>query len=595
MADPPFVDQPRDAGGTALRGTHVPWTLRSYALLADGERGALIDPHGAVVWMCAPRWHDAAVFSALIGGSGDFTVRPDDPWQVWGGRYEDGSLIRVSRWTLTGSQTECREALALPGDADRAVLLRRVRAVRGAARVQVRLAVRADFGTRPMTDLRLRDGVWHARSGSLHVRLHGLAHAAVGPDGALAAPVAVPAGGGHDLVLEISAGPRDDPLDPARLWERTERAWAQAVPECRELPAAADVRQAYAVLTGLTSRSGGMVAAATTSLPERAATGRDYDYRYAWLRDQAYAGTAVARHGPHRLVDDAVRFTARRLHEDGPHLRPAYRVDGGPLPRERTLPLPGYPGGGNRIGNRAGAQFQLDVFGEALSLFAAAARLDRLDDDARRAVDIAARAVEETWRRPDAGLWEIEPAWWTHSRLSAVAGLRAAAEALPGPSARRWEELADAVLRETERTCKHPTGRWQRSPQDARLDAALLRPLSMDRRLADGPALTATREAVERDLTSEGYVYRFQHGDHPLGRAEGAFLLCGHFMTAACLAEGRTAAAGRWFERTRGACGSPGLYAEEYDVVQRQLRGNLPQAFVHALLLENAVRLAAAP
>ncbi|MCZ7413235.1 MULTISPECIES: glycoside hydrolase family 15 protein [unclassified Streptomyces] len=584
---------PPESTGRPGPPSPVPWALREYALLADGERGALVDPHGAVAWMCAPRWHDDAVFSALVGGAGDFTVCPDDPWHVGDGRYEDGTLIRVSRWTLSEGITECRDALALPADTTRAVLLRRVRAVRGPAVTRVRLRVRAGFGTHRTTGLHRADGVWHARSGPLHLRLDGLAHAAPDPeDGTLTALLSVPDGGTHDLVLELAERPREGPLDPEYLWRRTEAAWAEAVPGCHALPAAGDVRQAYAVLTGLTSRSGGMVAAATTSLPERAAAGRDYDYRYAWLRDQCFAGTAVATHGPHRLTDTAVRFVTARLTEDGPALRPAYRVDGGAVPPERPLGLPGYPGGSDRVGNRAGHQFQLDVFGEALTLLAAAARAGRADADTVRAAGIAARAVEENWRRPDAGLWEIEPDRWTHSRLAAVTGLRAAAKALPGPAADRWTSLAEAIGRETERTCRHPTGRWQRSPTDPGPDGALLRPLALDPRLAADPGLPATREAVERELSDQGYVYRFRHGDDPLGRHEGAFLLCGHFMTAACLAEGRTAAAGRWFERTRSACGSPGLYAEEYDVAQRQLRGNLPQAFVHALLLENAVRLA---
>ncbi|MCX2970040.1 MULTISPECIES: glycoside hydrolase family 15 protein [Streptomyces] len=576
--------------------TLTPWTLRNYALLADGERGALIDPRGAVVWMCAPRWHSDAVFSVLMGGPGQFTVSPDDAWNVWGGYYEDRSLIRVSRWVMGDALTECREALALPGEASRAVLLRQVRAVRGDARVVVRLAARAGFGAHPMADVRRRGDAWHARSGPLHVRLAGAPEAAVGPDGTLTAHLRVPEGHTHDLVLEIAEhAPHTEPPEPGPLWRRTERAWRESVPDCTDLPAAEDAQQAYAVLRGLTSHSGGMVAAATTSLPERAATGRDYDYRYAWLRDQCYAGLAVAAHGAHPLLADAVRFVTERLGEHGAEVRPAYAVDGSTLPGERALPLPGYPGGGNRVGNHAGGQFQLDVFGEALQLYAAAARLDALDRDAERAAHTAARAVEETWQRPDAGVWELETAWWSHSRLSAAAGLRAAADALGGPAARRWRELADTIRGATDRACRHPSGRWQRTPDDPRVDAALLRPLALDPPPPGDPGLTATREAVERDLSVDGYVYRFRYGDDRLGHHEGAFLLCGHLMAAACLAEGRTVQAARWFERTRSACGSPGLYAEEYDVKERQLRGNVPQAFVHALVLENAVRLSRAP
>jgi alpha,alpha-trehalase len=120
--------------------------LREYALVADGERSALIGPHGELVWMCAPRWHSDAVFSALIGGHGAYAVTPADSRHVWGGFYEPGSLIWCSRWVSTDAVIECQEALAFPGDPDHVVLLRQVRAVHGDARVRVVLDPRAGFG-----------------------------------------------------------------------------------------------------------------------------------------------------------------------------------------------------------------------------------------------------------------------------------------------------------------------------------------------------------------------------------------------------------------------------------------------------------------
>ncbi|MEV5770558.1 glycoside hydrolase family 15 protein [Streptomyces antimycoticus] len=131
----------------------------------------------------------------------------------------------------------------------------------------------------------------------------------------------------------------------------------------------------------MTSADGGMVAAATTSLPERAEEGRNYDYRYVWIRDQSYAGQAVAATAPGPPLDDAVRFATARLHADGPDLSPAYTVDGHPVPDPQPLDLPGYPGGYDRIGNHVNRQFQLDCFGEALLLLAAAAEHGWLDGD----------------------------------------------------------------------------------------------------------------------------------------------------------------------------------------------------------------------
>ncbi|WP_093766308.1 glycoside hydrolase family 15 protein [Streptomyces sp. F-7] len=574
----------------AATGADSPWALRDYALIADGERGALIDPRGGIAWLCAPAWHDGAVFNGLLGGPGGFGVRPADRWNVWGGYYEDGTLIRVSRWVTADGIVACREALAVPADTGRVVLLRQIRAVRGTALVDVDLDVRADYGQRPMTGMRQESGTWTARSGALHVRLVGAGQARPGPDGGLHARLRLPEGGTHDLVLEIATEPQSAPLVPHSLWNATERWWAAAVPDCSDTAAPRDTRMAYAVLNGLTSARGGMVAAATTSLPERADTGRDYDYRYAWVRDQCYAGIAVAAHGPHPLLERAVRFVADRILEDGSALRPAYTVDGGPLPPERGLPFVGYPGGSDRTGNHAGRQFQLDVFGEALQLFAAAARHGVLDSRAARAAALAADAVADRWAQPDAGLWELEDRWWTHSRLCCVVGLRDLSRQVRTPASADWSRLADRILDATRSRCVHPEGHWQRADDDPGPEAALLLPLARGAVPRTDPSLSLTRSEVARRLAVDGYVYRFRHGDEPLGDAEGAFLLCGFTMALAAHAQGRQTEAARWFERTRSACGPTGLFAEEYDVAQRQLRGNLPQGFVHALLLECSAR-----
>ncbi|MFF8909511.1 glycoside hydrolase family 15 protein [Streptomyces olivaceoviridis] len=572
-------------------GVCPPWVLREYGLLADGERGAVVDPEGRIVWLCAPRWHSDAMFSALIGGNGYFGVEPVDRWHVWGGYYEDGTLIRVSRWVTADCVIECRDALAMPASVDRLVLLRRTRVERGEAVLRLTLDARPGFGAGRVRDARLEDGAWTADADGLRLRLSGAHEAAWKPETGLRGEFRLREGEHHDLVLELSERERAERLEPDRLWKATEDAWRRAVPDCSGLAAPRDARHAYAVLRGLTSSSGGMVAAATTSLPERANTGRSYDYRFAWIRDQSYAGLAVAAHGPHELLDSAVCFTAERILADGEGMHPAYDVAGGPVPRERALPFPGYPGGSDRIGNHAAGQFQLDAFGEALQLFAAAAHHDRLTPDAERAVAVAVDAVERNWTRPDAGLWELEDRWWTQSRLSVVCGLRRVASVFTGRTAQRGADLAEAVFAETRRRCLRPDGRWRRAADDDGPEAALLTPLARGCPSADDPSSAVTRRFIEDELAEDGYLYRFRRPGIPLGEAEGAFLLCGFTMALATDRLGDRTGALRWFERTRAACGPSGLFAEEYDVRQRQLRGNLPQMFVHALLLECAVRL----
>ncbi|MEV0809821.1 glycoside hydrolase family 15 protein [Micromonospora sp. NPDC050200] len=568
-----------------------PAVLRTYALLADGHRGGLVGPDGEVGWLCAPGWSDSAVFSSLLGGAGRYLLTPTARF-VWGGHYEPGSLIWLSRWVTVDGIVESREALVFPGDPHRLVLLRQVRALDRPAVLRVVLDPRADFGREPVRDVARDDGRWLARTGRLHLRFHGGADLRPGPEQFLAGELAVPAGGRHDLVLEVSTAPLDRPCDPPdELWRITEHHWGSVVPSLAGA-AERDAVLAYAVLRGMTRPGGGMVAAATTALPERAMAGRNYDYRYAWIRDQSFAGQASALVGRYDLLDDAVAFLTARLLADGDRMAPAYTVDGTPVPHPQRLDhLPGYPGARVCTGNWVRDQFQLDPFGEVLMVLAAADRLGRLDGDAHRAMEVAAAVVERRWSEPDSGIWELPARQWTHSKLTCVAGLRAAARVAPANQAARWSALADRILADAATHGLSRDGHWQRAYDDVRVDAALLLPGIRGALPPHDPRTEQTRRAVLAELAADGYLYRFRPDPRPLGDAEGAFLLCGFAAALAAWQAGDAVRANRWFERNRAACGPPGLYTEEYDVRQRQLRGNLPQGFVHALMLETAVTL----
>ena len=571
-----------------------PFALRDYAFLADGERGILIGPRGEIAWMCFPSWDSPSLFSSLLGGTGQYDVTPGDERFVWGGYYDDASLIWNDRWITSDSVIECREALAFPGEPSTAVILRRVKAVDGRARVKIRLDVRADYGRARMIEIS-RDGpAWHATSGPIRLRWCSGPGARLLRSGALSLHLDLEPGEHRDLVLELSTNPiTASPSPPEDLWRATELGWRHIVPPMDAIHARRDAAHAYAVLRGLTSASGAMVAAATMSLPERAEAGRNYDYRYAWIRDQCFAGQAAAVvPGAEDLLDASVRFVTERLAADGPYLKPAYRVGGETVPDEVDLPhLPGYPGGQVKAGNHVNAQFQLDAFGEALLLLAAAARQERLDHDHWKAAEIAADAIDRRWEQPDNGIWELDRRWWTHSRLACVAGLRQIALNTTGPQAARWTALADTIAAKTARTCVHSSGRWQRTPDDERVDTALLLPAVRGATTDDDPRTMATLAAVEEHLCHDGYAYRYRHDDRPLQDTEGAFSLCGFVLALTYLRQGRYDLASTWFERNRASCGPPGLLTEEFDVGERQLRGNIPQAFVHAMLLESAARL----
>jgi hypothetical protein len=577
--------------------TSPPHVLREYSVLADGERGAVVGPRGDIGWLCVPRWDSPSVFSALIGGRGNYTVTPAQPF-VWGGSYDEGSMIWTSRWVTHDGIVESREALTYPADEHRAVLLRRVHALDRPTRLSVWLEPRGDYDSHPMTDLHRHAGVWTARAGGVYLRWSGAAaaHPRQGRS-ALALDIVLPADRAHDLVLELSDRPLPDECpDPNAEWRATEAAWSDLVPDLDSALNPRDTRRSYAVLRGMTGRGGGMVAAVTTSLPERAEAGRNYDYRYVWIRDQCFTGQALAARGDgDQLLDDAVRFVADRLLEHGDQLAPGYTTTGEPVPDQRHLHLPGYPGGFDIAGNWINKQFQLDAFGEALLLFAAAARLDRLDTGHWGAAQAAAGAIARRWTEPDAGIWELGSRPWTHSRLTAAAGLRAIAAVAPSGSSQHdsaeWLTLADRIVADTTSHALHSGGYWQRAPDDPKLDAALLLPGLRGAIPPDDPRTIATHHAYLRELTVDGYAYRFRHDDRPLADAEGSFLLCGFLVALSHQQLGEPVEARAWYEATRAATGPAQLYSEEYDAVQHQMRGNLPQAFVHALHIETALRL----
>ncbi len=571
--------------------------LRDYAFSGDGERGIIIDPDGSIVWMCAPRWDSDAVFSSLLGGAGHFSVTPQSAHRFSGGYYDEGTLIWRHVWTTCEGVIECDDALAYPGEDHRAVILRRIASREHAHQVDVAVSPRAGFGYADITPATLSDGVWTWTTGDVHVRVAGLADARFSPEEGLVGSLHLEASAEHDVVAEFSIRPDEDgSLDADTLWASTREAWRRAVPDIRGTASDEDVAQFYAVATGLTSRHGGMVAAATAGLPERLEAAANYDYRYAWIRDQCFAGHADAalggdRKGGYPLLDGAVAFIGARLLADGANLRPAYTVAGEPVPSERKLPLPGYPGAVPITGNHVNEQFQLDVFGEALSLFAAAARLGRLDEQGWDAAHITADAIAERWQEPDAGIWELENRWWTHSRLACVGGLRALSDAAPDASATTWRALADTIEERLLATCTTADGRWTRAQDDDAVDAALIIPAFRGGLDPHDPVNVHTVDAVLRDLERGGHLYRFKHGDEDLRSAEGAFLLCEASMSLALLRLGRREEAVRWFERVRGCVGPSGLFSEEWNVQERQMRGNLPQAFVHALVAQAAIEL----
>ena len=298
-----------------------PHVLREYALLADGERGAVIGPRGEISFMCFPGWDGDGLFASMIGGDGVYAVTPTGRF-VWAATTSPRALSGATAGfpTTTQSPSVVRRSRS-PRTRDRAVILRRICALKGPAHMRVMLDLRHDFGRRGGHARHQDDGSLGDQRRQTCARWFGAENASPRRrhDGTLLE---------FELKLEARRPARPGAGDRSGRRERSSRSrpglvrdgshWREHVPKFEQTVAPRDARHAYSVLLGMTSVSGGMVAAATTSLPERAEEGRNYDYRYVWIRDQCYAGQAVARAGAHPLMDGAVRFVAQRLLADGP-------------------------------------------------------------------------------------------------------------------------------------------------------------------------------------------------------------------------------------------------------------------------------------
>ena len=384
--------------------------------------------------MCFPRWDSDAVFSSLIGGPGGYAITPRDRC-VWGGYYEPGSLIWRSRWVTVDAIIECREALALPSHPDRAVILRRVIARHGTARAcdVAESARRLRPASRCAGSRRDESGTGTGEAGDdIHLAWSGGERRHPGPDGHGGKALELDARARAGRSPRPRARPRADGGPTAPAGRRASRGRQPKPPGASAFPSSSARSPSATHATPTRSCPGSPAPAAGWSrrpphrCPSAPGKGRNYDYRYVWISDQCYAGQAVAKAGAHTAPRRRRAFRARPAARRRPaDLMPAYTTSGGRVPDQRSLGPAGLPGGTDVVGNWVNQQFQLDAFGEALLLFAAAARHDHLDADGWRAAEIAVEAIEQRWHEPDAGIWEIDPDAWTHSRLICAAGLRA--------------------------------------------------------------------------------------------------------------------------------------------------------------------------
>jgi GH15 family glucan-1,4-alpha-glucosidase len=585
--------------------------IEDYALVSDTQTAALIARDGSVDWLPFPRFDSAACFAALLGDqrNGRWRLAPRGPVLRTRRRYHPGTLVLETEHDTPEGTVRVVDFMPIRGQAPD--LVRLVEGVRGRVAMETELVIRFDYG-RTVPWVRRRDDALTATAGPDAVCFRG--DIDLHPAGLTTRGEAVIAEGERRSLICTwfpSHEPLPEPVAPQVAFVETVRWWEEWSARCTyQGPAREAVLTSLAVLKGLTfGPTGGIVAAPSTSLPERIGGVRNWDYRYCWLRDATLTLYALllGGHG-----DEAVawrEWLLRAAAGDPGRLQIMYGVAGEARLPEMELPwLPGYAGSRPvRIGNAAHGQLQLDVYGELLDCFYEARRAGIAPGSWAWALEKALlEALERRWREPDHGIWESRGPLrhFTHSKVMAwVAFDRAVKSAerlgLEGP-VERWRALRREIHEEVCR-CGYDRSRnaFTQSYGGSELDASLLMIPLVGFLPPQDPRAVGTVEAIERDLTEEGLVIRYRTespgADDGLPPGDGAFLPCSFWLVDALVLLGRRERASRLFERLLRLRNDVGLLSEEYAPSERRFLGNFPQAFTHLALVNSAFNLAGHP
>jgi GH15 family glucan-1,4-alpha-glucosidase len=584
--------------------------LRSYGLLSDGHAGALVAADGAADWFATPRLDAAPVCAALLDPTegGAIALAPTVDYQVTQ-HYLQDTMVLETTFRAEGGTVVVTDALTV-GSAGRlpwTELARRVEARSGEVpmRWQVRLGHR--LGTaRPW--VRRRNGVpiFEASDLQLAVVTDGVGIAQVADQTVGAQFVARPGERGLLAVIATGREPLHVP-QVAEIHARIDltvdwwRRWSATI--TYDGPHRNSVRRSALTLKALTvAPYDGIAAALTTSLPEKIGGQRNFDYRFAWVRDASFALDAMTRLGLSEEVHAALSWLLRAVEHTAPDVRALYTLDGEPAPAEMTSlsELPGYRGSSPvHRGNSAASQTQLGGFGDLMD---AAWRYTTHDGylDVASAASLAALADRtcDLWRGKDAGIWELGNAdHYTISKIGCWVALDRAtrlAEAgqLTSPHVDRWRSERDAVRAWTERYCWSPGKQaFTFYAGTDELDAAVLLAARTGFLSGHDPRLSSTIDAIRAELGAKGpLLYRYS----AMAQQEGAFLACTFWLIEALSHAGRLEEATALLDESISYASDTGLYSEEADPDTGELRGNLPQALTHLALIGAATALAGA-
>ncbi|AQW49932.1 glycoside hydrolase family 15 protein [Streptomyces violaceusniger] len=586
--------------------------IDDYALIGDHQTAALISRHGSIDWLCLPRFDSAACFAALLGGrdNGHWRLAPKGAGACTRRGYLDDSLVLESVWE---TETGTVKVIDFMPQRDRAPdVVRIVEGVSGSVEMLGVLRLRFDYG-RIVPWMRRTDGHRIAVAGpdSVWLRSEPEVHT-YGKDFSTRSEFTVSAGDRVAFVLtwHPSHEPRPRLIDPYDSLRSSLADWRDWAARCRyEGPHRDAVIRSLITLKALTyAPSGGIVAAPTTSLPERLGGVRNWDYRYCWLRDSTLTLNALLRAGYHEEAAAWRDWLLRAIAGDPAELQIMYGLGGERRLHEHELPwLEGYERSAPvRVGNGAVDQRQLDVYGEVLdTLHLARASGLPAEPHAWKIQTALMDFLESAWRDPDEGLWEVRGPrrHFVHSKVMAwVAADRAVRTMAAAPElsgdANRWRAMRDAVHREVcEKGYDPERSTFTQSYGSAELDAATLLIPRVGFLPATDPRVIGTIDAVRRELSEDGLIRRYTVADgvDGLPGSEGAFLACSFWLADALHLAGRHKDAGALFERLLTLRNDVGLLAEEYDPATGRQLGNFPQAFSHIGLVGTALTLAERP
>ncbi|HTW21201.1 MAG TPA: glycoside hydrolase family 15 protein [Mycobacteriales bacterium] len=576
--------------------------IESYAILGDLHTAALVSRRGAIDWLSFPHFDSGACFAALLGDPDHSTwqIAPVGGPECTRRRYRGETMILETEWETAGGVVRLIDFMPPRGEAPD--VIRIVEGVSGTVEMEATIRVRFDYGS-IVPWVRRMDGHLRMIAGpdSVCVRTPITLHA---KDLAHSGPFTISGGDRVPFVLTWQAShlPTPKPVDAEEALRDTETAWIEWVAHCHYDGEWRDaVIRSLAVLKALTyAPTGGVVAAATTSLPEAIGGERNWDYRYCWLRDATMTLQALLYAG---CTDEAKawrEWLLRAVAGDPKKMQIMYGIQGERRLTEFELPwLTGYEGSTPvRVGNEASGQFQLDVYGELLD----ALHLDRTaglsaHDNSWSLQRAVLDQLESEWAQPDQSLWEMrgDPRHFVHSKVMAWVGFDRAVLAVEkfGLSGlvEKWRGIRDSIHEEV---CREgydaDRGTFTQSYGSKSLDAATLLIPQVGFLPPDDPRVIGTVDTIARELTHDGFVLRYDTsaaGDGLRG-TEGAFLACTLWLADDLHLIGRDREARELFERVLDLRNDVGLLSEEWDPVHKRQLGNTPQAFSHVPLVNTA-------